>query len=406
MRGRALPASIALAILLAAALAFRVWIVLNLQGHSGDVSVIQRWAERLAEVGPLQFYDGQLTVYPALLYLYWPLGVLLDDEALTLAIEAQSIPFDLALGTFLFLIAGAWGGAWRGLAAAALYLFNPAVLIAGPMWGQVDAAGTLLFLGALVAAARSRLGLAGALAVLAGMVKPQFGLVVLPVTWLAVAEWRRGRRRAAVGALGGGLLAYVVVAAPLLLDPLRYADQLYEIGNSKPLISAGAPNPWGMLFGYSTRDGALLWVGLALLVAGLALALLPLRRGRDLATLLTVGVLVAFAFYFLPTRVHERYLFPVLALLAPFAVLSWRVLGAYAVLSVAFGASLLAALSRINPPSVPEPFREILLSPAAPWVMGTALVAAALATTWLLVRRSSAPAPMLPTGNQYAPEAP
>ncbi|HEX2141939.1 MAG TPA: hypothetical protein VHK28_06635, partial [Candidatus Limnocylindria bacterium] len=182
----------------------------------------------------------------------------------------------------------------------------------------------------------------------------------------------------------GGLVAYVLVAAPLRLDPLRYADQLYEIASYKPLISAGAPNPWGVLFGYSAEDGPLLWIGLVLLACGLGFALLPLRRGRDLGTLLAVGAFIVLAFYFLPTRVHERYLFPALAVLAPFAAVSGRMLATYVVLSLAFAASLLAALARINPPSVAQPLRELLLTDAAPWMMGVALAGAALATIWLL----------------------
>ncbi|HET6381070.1 MAG TPA: hypothetical protein VFH63_08605 [candidate division Zixibacteria bacterium] len=376
-----------LAALLAVALAIRVWAVFNLEGHGGDVRVIAGWAERMAEVGPLRFYEGQLAIYPALLYLYWPLGVLLDGEALNRAIEAQSIPFDLAVGVLLFLI-GRRAGSWRGVAASALYLLNPAVVIAGPMWGQVDAAGTVAFIGALLAATGSRWVLAGALAVLAGLVKPQFGLVALPVGWCVIAAWRDGGSlRPVRRALLGALAAYAVVAGPLLLDPLRYADQLYEIGRSKPLFSAGAPNPWGLLVGYEAEDGAFVWVGLALLAGGLGLALVPLRRGRDLGTLLTVGLLVTFAFYFLPTRVHERYLFPALALLAPPAVRSRPLLGAYALLSIAYAGSLLAALSRINPPSIAEPMREVLLSPAAPWVMGIGLMASAVTAMWLLLRR-------------------
>jgi dolichyl-phosphate-mannose-protein mannosyltransferase len=381
--GRAL---LALALLLLAATAVRAWLV-SLPGHSGDVQVVAGWAERMAEVGPLRFYQGMLVVYPALLYLYAPLGMLLDGSALDLAIKGSSIPFDLAIGIVLFLVVRRTAGEVLGVGAAALYLLNPAVLVAGPMWGQVDAAGTLLFLLALVAAAKGRWATSGALAVLAGLTKPQFGLVALPVGWCAIAAWRVGGeasplRRAVVGALA----AYAVVAGPLLLDPVRYADQLSEIAGYKPYASVSAPNPWGLLVGMQVPDGGLFWVGAALLALGLAASLLPLRRRRDLATLLAVGTLIVFAFYCLPTRVHERYLFPAMALLVPFAATSARSLLAYAALALAFTASLLASLGESNPAAVPIGLREVLVTSTTTCVIGITLLVAASASAWLMLR--------------------
>ncbi|HYM52392.1 MAG TPA: hypothetical protein VEW45_02770 [Candidatus Dormibacteraeota bacterium] len=376
----------ALAALLAVALAIRVAVV-GMDGHTGDVLVIHGWAERLAEVGPWGFYAGSGSVYPALLYLYWPMGLLLDGEALDLAIKGSSIPFDLALGVLLFAIVRGMAGPWRGVGAAALYLLNPGVLIAGPMWGQVDAAGTLAFIAALVALARPRYALAGALAVLAGLIKPQFGFVILPVLVVALREWRaQGRlaplRRAALG----GLATYVALTVPLLLNPIRYVSELYHITALKPFASVSAPNPWALIVGYRVPDGWLALVGLGLLVVGLTAALLPLRRGRDLWTLLAVGVLIVFAFYLLPTRVHERYLFPALALLAPFAAVSLWSLAAYVALSLAFVASLLSSLTISMPSFRALPIAEVLNTPASLWAQGLTLGGAALACVWLVLR--------------------
>jgi len=377
--------NLALAALLVVGLALRI-VAVGIEGHSGDVLVIHRWAELMADVGPLRFYEHSISIYPALLYAYWPLGLLLDGEALDLAIKASSIPFDLAIGVLLFAIVRGMSGPGRGLAAAALYLLNPAVLIAGPMWGQVDAAGTFLFLASLVALARPRYALAAALAVLAGLVKPQFGLVLLPVAVVAIQDWRTARRltpvlRAALGAAA----TYLGVVVPLLLDPIRHVQFVLRVSADKPFASASAPNPWALLLGYRVPDDGYAILGAALLVAGLAAALLPLRRGHDLATLLTVGVLVVFAFYFLPTRVHERYLFPALALLAPVAVMSWTGLAAYVALSTAFAVSLLASLAVSM--SAFRPMADLLLSPVSLWAQGLTVGIAALAFVWLLLRR-------------------
>ena len=387
---RSLLALAGLVLLLVVALGVRL-AALELDGHSGDVLVISRWAEALAEVGPLGFYTHSSSIYPALLYLYWPMGVLFDGEALDLAIKGSSIPFDLALGVVLFALVRGLAGPWHGLAAAGLYLLNPAVLIAGPMWGQVDAAGTLFFVAALAALARPHYALAAALAVIAGLVKPQFGLVLLPVLVVAFRDWRANRRREPLARVAVGAIAtYLLVAGPLLLDPITLVSAVGGVAFMKPVVSVAAPNPWALLVGYEVPDGGYAIVGAALLLAGLVAAILPLRRRHDLWTLLAVGALIVFAFYFLPTRVHERYLFPAMALLAPFAAVSWAGLAAYVVMSAAFAASLIAALAVAMPHSIGRlPIAEPLLTPAALWTMGLGLGLGALAFVWLMLRRAA-----------------
>ena len=383
---------LALAVVLAGGLAARL-VALGLGGHSGDVLVIHRWAERLAEVGPWGFYEGWISVYPALLYAYWPIGLLLDGEALDLVIKGSSIPFDLVIGLLLWAVVRSLAGPLAGVAAAALYLLNPAVIIAGPMWGQIDAAGTLLFMLALLALAAGRWAGSGALTVLAGMAKPQFGLVALPVA--AVTLRRRalgGGARPVLLAAFGGLLAYVLVAAPLLLDPVRYADQLWENAGNRPFVSLFALNPWGLLVGFEIPDGVLGIVGLVLLAIGLAAATIPLWRRQDLPTLFAVGALVVFAFYFLPTRAHERYLFPAMALLAPLAAVSLRTLVAYVVLSVAFAASLLHALAYASPGSLDPTLVELMRTEGIPWVIGLPLIGSAVVIAWLVARQEGMPA--------------
>ncbi|HYN63106.1 MAG TPA: hypothetical protein VES36_00760, partial [Candidatus Limnocylindrales bacterium] len=281
------------------------------------------------------------------------------------------------------------------VAAAALYLLNPAVLIAGPLWGQIDAAGTLLFLLALVAVASRRWATAGALAMLAGMAKPQFGLVAIPLVFVAFRLWRtpsgiRPLVRTAMGAMG----VYVLVAAPLLLDPARYANQLWENAANRPFVSLFAFNPWGLLVGFEVPDGNLAWAGVALLVTGLLAATIPLWRRQDLPALLVAGSLVVFAFYLLPTRAHERYLFPAMALLAPFAAVSLRSLAAYLALSAAYAASLLYALTYINSAAVPEPMYDVLRAAPSVWVIGLILIGAACVEVWLLVRQGYALRPV------------
>lgn len=373
--------------LVAAAVALRV-ATLPLPGHYGDVTVMARWAEEMVEVGPTRFYDASGSIYPALLYPLWLLGALFDGDALRLAIKAGSIPFDVAVAVVLFAWARLRTGEGWALTVSGLYLFNPATILAGPVWGQVDSAGTLAALGAVVASARGRDGWAGALAVLAGLMKPQFGLVALPVVVVAAMRAREQRSWGPVGlSILGGLAAYAVIATPLFLHPPRYVGMLAFTAGFQPYTSLHAFNPWGLIVGFEVPDAPYVGLGTLLLVVGAAGAMLGLRRGRDLATVLAVATVLALAFYFLPTRVHERYLFPILALLAPFAVLDARRAAAYVTISLAFAASLLYALHVTTPFDLPGPVGAAIETDTAVWLIGAVLIGSAVAWVWLLLVR-------------------
>ena len=381
-----------LILLVAVSVAIRV-LALEVEGHNGDVQVTSGWAVRMAEVGPLRFYEGSSSIYPALLYPLWAIGTGLEGDALATVIKGLSIPFDLALGVLLYAVVARRGRPWLGLATAALYLLNPATLLGGPVWGQVDSAGTLAYLAAIVAIAGGWHVTAGALAVLATLIKPQFGLVVLPVLAVAVIHARDRRDWAPLTrTLVGCVVAYVVIAAPLLLHPLRYFALFGDTATRQPYTSLHAFNPWGLLVGFSVPDDPWVGLGTLLLVLGVLGSMLGLRRRPELAVVLGVGAMLAIAFYFLPTRVHERYLFPVLALLAPFAVAGWRELAAYVGISTGFAASLLYALHETTPFDLPAPWDAWVVSPAGAWIIGGVLMASALGWTWLLlVRRPRLP---------------
>ncbi|HEX4744935.1 MAG TPA: phospholipid carrier-dependent glycosyltransferase [Candidatus Limnocylindria bacterium] len=312
-------------------------------GFPTDVSTFMAWAERLAQVGPAGFYEpGYFSDYPpGFLYVLWLLGALLDGEALRAAVKAVSIPFDVAIALVLARVAWQAGGPRHAVLAAALWLFAPGIVFAGAYWGQVDAVGTLPFVLALISAGRGRWVAAGALAGLAAMMKPQFGLALILVLAAATFEYIRGQRLRPVA--GAGLAASAVILAlaapfragvPELVALVRSASETY------PYTSLFAFNPWSIVADFWKPDDGLVVPGGIALAAGIAASAAPLWWRRDVAAFLACGACAVFAFYFLPTRAHERYLFPAFALLLPFAVLRARLLVPYVALAVAFAVTL------------------------------------------------------------------
>jgi len=357
-------------------------------GHEGDLFAFLTWAEDAARNGLGSYYAaGGDSNYPPMLYLLWPLGAALDGDELVFAIRLVSIPFDLALGVVLFFVGRSESRSDRdGLLASGLYLLNPAVVLCGPMWGQVDGMGALPMVAALVAAARGWIFAAGVLAVVAGLVKPQFGVAAFVLAGLALF-WLRspeGVRRAAILGLGA-LLTFVVVLLPLGMGPMAYLDLMGETFRRYPYHSGFAFNPWGAVFGFNHDDGSWFLLGTPLELAAIGGSLWLLRRRRDLAGLLAVGSLIALTLYFVPTRAHERYLYGAVALLAPLAVVDSRLRRPFYVLSALFFVTLAYVLA--NSPYRILPGSRIQEMPQ--WTitaLSVALTASGVWVAWRLVQ--------------------
>lgn len=366
-------------------------LVFSGQGFPTDVGTFQAWAERLAALGPGAFYaPGYFSDYPpGFLYVLWLVGALFDGEALRLAVKALSIPADVAIAVLLYDLVRRHGGATAGAFAGALWMLQPAPIFAGPFWGQVDAWGTLPYLGALVAAGRGRWIAAGTLAAVAGMIKPQFGLVALVVVAAAVIELARsGRGRPLAEVAGAGIATAFALALPFRLSTGGLIDLVRSASETYPYTSLYAFNGWSIVGDFWKPDASYVVTGAVLLLAGLAASLLPLWWRRDTATLLAVGAFAAMAFYFLPTRAHERYLFPAFALLVPFAVTRARILVPYLVMALTFWATLYFAFTRYEMTKLvpPELVEQTLFSRNGQIAIALLMIGSAAVLVWRLAR--------------------
>ena len=335
----------ALAAILLAGLALRLAMLGSL-GYPSDPAEVTRWAVGMRDYGPLGFYD-HLTggYYPAVLYLLWPIAGVLHGDALYLAVKGLAIPFDLLTGVVLYLIGRRYSGERAGVVAAGLVVLNPASIVGGVFWGQLDSIGALCMLWAVLALGVRRHAIAALAAVVGGMVKATFGLVALVVGAASLIDaFRRRDWRPPVRAFLGGLAGYAIIGIGLRLSPLAYLDLVREGAVRFAYTSLNAFNLWALVAGFFEPDDAYVRIGIALLLVGTVAALAPLWWRRDTAALLAVAGAVVLAFYFLPTRVHERYFFPAIVLFAPLAAARPRLRVPYVLLSLSFAMTLLYSL--------------------------------------------------------------
>ncbi|OLC53995.1 MAG: hypothetical protein AUH85_12790 [Chloroflexi bacterium 13_1_40CM_4_68_4] len=102
-------------------------------GFPTDVGTFMAWGDRLREVGPGQFYspDYFSDYPPGFLYVLWLVASAFGGIPQVVA-KALSIPFDLAIGVGLYAVLARVSRERTGAIAAALYLLNPALVLAGP----------------------------------------------------------------------------------------------------------------------------------------------------------------------------------------------------------------------------------------------------------------------------------
>jgi len=390
------------------------------------------------------------------------LSPLVGQDATAGLVKIPGILSDIGVGWLLFVIARRWGSelvdrtrfrvdpATLGLVAATIYLFNPGVVFDSAVWGQIDSVGTLVLLATIYALGRGWTEAAALGAVVAMLIKFQFAFLIPIVLVVGLKRHLFGRSsdpRHAGGAdslrvltsLAVGVVSLTVLMLPfgmLIYAPLAGGDprgllgilpeadptssligKLVEAANTYTGLSINAfnlwRNPWSGLgdslhWGDDTTIGlaaggiALTWqqVGTLLFAVFAVLALVQVARRDDMRGVLLASLVLAIAFFALPTRVHERYLFPALAIGA-LLVLSGRAWPwIYAGLSASFFANVYWVYSEdwsfadrlINPglngePMVQDPLLEAtLFTDAGIWLLGLLITGVLAVVAWKSVR--------------------
>ena len=366
-------------------------LTLRSPGFPSDVGTFQAWAEHMVQVGPGAFYapDYFSDYPPAYLYVLWSLGVVFDGELLRLAVKAASIPADIAIATGAAMLAWRHAGRGSAILAAGLWSLSPAAIFAGPYWGQIDAVGSLPLFAALVAAGRGRWATAGALAALAAMVKPQFGIGAVVIGAAVLIELIQSRRwQPLVRVTLAGVATAVALGVPFRAGPAELIDLVKKAAETYPYTSLYAFNVWSIVGDFWKPDDAFVGYSLLLVVVGLLLSCATLWWRRDTATLLAAGTLAACAFYFLPTRAHERYLFPALVLLIPLAAVRARLLWPYVALTLGFALTLYFAFTRYAQNDLKSPpwLETSLFSRNGQIAIALFMIGTAGLVAWRLVR--------------------
>jgi dolichyl-phosphate-mannose--protein O-mannosyl transferase len=388
-RVRTRDAIVPLAVLLALGLALRLiiaYVLLPGSGFKVDLGSFSGWAMELAAHGPWGLYDRPLFVdyTPGYLYVLWGLGLISQALAIPIGelLKLPAILTDLALALAIFSLAAELGASRRAaIAAAGVFLLVPVTWFDSAVWAQVDSVGTLFLVLAVRELWRGHSERAAILTTIAAIIKPQFGILI-PLAAIVIIRRHWVERPDDGSRLGGGpvrivtttiagLATATLVCLPFGITLVGLLQQIAKTAGGYPYLTVNAYNPWALV----TMDGAGLassgtWIrdapnpanpadpyfaplgipavlvgGSIIAVAIAALMVVLWRRHDDRRVLLITLAVMAVAFFVLPTRVHERYLYPFFALGAILLVLRPRWAVVYAVLAAANFANLYGILT-------------------------------------------------------------
>ena len=145
-----------LLVLLICAAVLRIGLTLVTEGYSTDVACFTAWAQRLADLGPGQFYSPEYFADypPGYMLVLWVLGSLgkllgmdVSGKGFVLLLSSVPILCDVGLTALIWHIARTHLNEKRAMLIAALVAFCPAFLYDTAVWKQVDSVPALCLVG-------------------------------------------------------------------------------------------------------------------------------------------------------------------------------------------------------------------------------------------------------------------
>ena len=295
------------------------------QGYPIDTGDFVSWFNTASTGGISGFYQNTWSDYPPFnVYLFWFFGNI-ANVAQTVGIDAVNIVklaptiFDLVTCILIYVFLRRQFSFNQTLLVTCIYAFNPAVIFNVAWWGQFDAIYTFFLVLSLILALKKKPEAAAVIFAIALLTKPQ-GIALLPLVVLVIFM-KVGPKRllTSIGAFAATIIVLIAPFQTALSNPVSFLSNIYfGAYGTYHYTSINAFNIWGM-FGMWIPDDGLNILGWALFAAFVSLFLfVTYKRFKEEGEALVFfsASMIFFAFFMLPTRIHERYLFPVLSVLA------------------------------------------------------------------------------------------
>ena len=351
-----------LVIILITLILFVLFFLASVPYYSGDVKNHLAWAQSLLNMGPFGFYERQfpgfsfpnypplaMGLFAACLKLYeltnqiiwfmnsnfkiFPSNLVHFFQWENVQISFLKLPaiisnFGIAFAIYL-LINLEKKLKKLALVAAGLFLFNPASFYLSVVWGQIDFLPMMFFLFSLYFIFKKKLYWSIILINLSFLSK-QTIIILFPA--VAYLYWKTfGIKRASLAFLS--VICLIIVSyIPFHGLSLTWPFELLRLNFEyvAKVTSVNSLNVWGFLFDFKQVPDDLAFLGIAYHIWGqflFVLFIIPIlfkffQKKITFENFLSVLTIVGLAYFFFLTRIHERYLAPVIALLTILAMIN------------------------------------------------------------------------------------
>jgi len=352
-----------LVILIAAAIGIRIYF-LTFPGYGFDIGSFLQWGNGILDKGFWglyhgSYYSGAGLNYPPLVPLitsWWlNLGKVLDSQNAVYFFKILPTIFELLLvivsASYVLMSNVKYKGS-----LLAVILLQPAAAFVSSAWGQVDSILALFILLSFLLIEKNKF-LATFLIFLALLTKPQ-ALIAVGIYFLYFLVKKKFADLFKQAIFFCALIALIFFAFRIFGQSEFFAPYINSVGNFKNL-SLNAFNLWWALHGISSwniQDTAQV-TGLTYKSLGLVLfaifeipaILYLIYKAKKIPEILLVVAYSYLAFFIFPSEIHERYLYPAVALFAIPAILNKNIFWVYLILTATFLSNVFAVLQSVYP---------------------------------------------------------
>jgi dolichyl-phosphate-mannose-protein mannosyltransferase len=294
----------------------------KVEGFPVDIGCFKAWASAAANDLPNFYNTGMFCDYPPFyIYILFIIGKIASLSWLgldyTLLVKLPSIIADVVTAYIAYRLAKKQFNAGIGLVLAGAYIFNPVVLLDSALWGQVDSFFTMLIAVALLLLTERKIKLSSVVFALAFLMKPQ-AIFFLPVLLFELIKRRSVKDF--ILAFISALITAIIIIIPFSRDPLWIVKLYSGTASGYTYASLNAFNFFSMI-GANLKDDSLTLFFLSYKTWGLIFDVLVFGfagflyiKGRHKALPFIIALLLNSGAFIFSSRMHERYMFPVLAL--------------------------------------------------------------------------------------------
>lgn len=298
-------------------------LLISLPGFKIDVNDWYAWSLRLNEVGYGQFYSSQVfsDYTPGYMYVLSFLGFLknllqINTQTFLLLLKLPAIFAEIILGVLIYKEVKNSVPIFYAQLAACLIFLNPALIFNSSVWGQIDGVLTLALFLTIYYLKNKKIILSSVLLGISLLIKPQT-IAILPIFLLFTVSNFSIKNITKIAL--PSLFIIFIFSLPFFTNPLtELLNLVVNTASQYPYTALFAYNFWGIV-GFWIPDSQIwnslsyqTWGYILLASYWIMIGYFYLKKKLSLYALATLATL---GFFFLPTRVHERYLYPAIVFL-------------------------------------------------------------------------------------------